>query len=558
MARALPTPPSLPTSAPAPATPPRPVAATLLRPALPTPPTANTCSPGSFSKKRNFKLQLPAPPLSIPSPPTSSLPLPPLPTRNAPGQPPRPKHILSIDIQNAQPHNTGLTLSSNQGPFGRGAVGLSSGLPPISASVLMTPESSTTQRQNLQAALTTALEQMQVNERRPALSSSSSSMTLTSGGLASDGSSISIASSISTATTAESADCRSLSDRDRVLNTGPLQECELRNLAELGMGNGGSVMKVEHVPSGVIMAKKIVLIDAKPSVRKQILRELHIMHSCSSPYIVSSFGAFISEPNICICMEFMDKGSFDSIYKSIGRYKSNAQRTSGVEESTEGPIPICIVRQAVKRVLGGLVYLYEAMGVLHRDIKPSNILLNSEGQVKLCDFGVSGELENSVAKTFVGTSVYMSPERIQGSDYSIKSDVWSLGITLIELAHGCFPFSDTEVDESPSDSAAPSATLSLTRRSQRKSKGVSVHGGVGTLSILELMHHIVREPPPVLITPSIPHSKDFAGEAAQFVDYCLRKDPNERPSPRELLGMSWMDDEGRDEEMDLRKWAVTL
>ncbi|KAJ3929373.1 MAG: ste7-like protein [Lentinula lateritia] len=473
MARALPTPPSLPTSPPA-ATPPRPVpatpppriasatpprpalpppaatlprpipvtptprtaSATPPRPALPTPPTANNTPSGSFSKKRNFNLQLPTPPLSIASPPTSSLPLPPLPTRNAPGQPSRPKHILSIDVHNAQPHNTGLSLS-NQGPFGRGA------------------------------------------------------------------------------------------------------EDDLRNLAELGMGNGGSVMKVQHAPSGVIMAKKIVLIDAKPSIRKQILRELHIIHTCSSPYIVSSFGAFISEPNICICMEYMDKGSFDSIYKSIGR-----------------PIPICIVRQAAKRVLGGLVYLYEAMGVLHRDIKPSNILLNSEGQVKLCDFGVSGELENSVAKTFVGTSVYMSPERIQGSDYSVKSDVWSLGITLIELAHGCFPFADTEVDDT-----APSATLSPTthaRRSRRKSKGVSVHGGVGTLSILELMHHIVRELPPALITPSIPHSKDFAGEAAQFVDHCLRKNPSERMSPKELLAMSWMDDEGREDEIDLRTWSGTL
>lgn len=121
----------------------------------------------------------------------------------------------------------------------------------------MTPESSTTQRQNLQAALTTALEQMQVNERRPALSSSSSSMTLISSGLASNGSDVSITSSMSAATTAESADCRSLSDRDRVLNTGPLQEDDLRNLAELGMGNGGSVMKVQHAPSGVIMAKKV-------------------------------------------------------------------------------------------------------------------------------------------------------------------------------------------------------------------------------------------------------------------------------------------------------------
>ncbi|KAJ3967208.1 kinase-like domain-containing protein [Lentinula raphanica] len=324
------------------------------------------------------------------------------------------------------------------------------------------------------------------------------------------------------------------------------------------MGNGGSVMKVQHLPSGVIMAKKIVLIDAKPSVRKQILRELHIMHACSSPFIVSSFGAYLSEPNICICMEFMDKGSFDSIYKTIG------------------PIPIGIVRQLAKMVLGGLVYLYEQMGVLHRDIKPSNILLNSEGEVKLCDFGVSGELENSVAKTFVGTSVYMSPERIQGSDYSVKSDVWSLGITLIELAHGCFPFADSEVEEeeTPIDSgqtrlqlssltpisSLPSSLPSAQRHSHRKSRGVSLHGGVGTLSILELMHHIVREPPPTLITPSVPHSLEFSDEAAEFVANCLKKDPGERTNPRDLLGMSWMGvgEDGRGDEMSMKAWAATL
>ena len=74
------------------------------------------------------------------------------------------------------------------------------------------------------------------------------------------------------------------------------------------------------------------------------------------------------------------------------------------------------------------------------DIKPSNILIDSKGNIKLTDFGVSGELINSVANTFVGTSGYMSPERIQGSRYSVQSDVWSLGITIMELLFGKFPF----------------------------------------------------------------------------------------------------------------------
>ncbi|THU89126.1 kinase-like protein, partial [Dendrothele bispora CBS 962.96] len=72
------------------------------------------------------------------------------------------------------------------------------------------------------------------------------------------------------------------------------------------------------------------------------------------------------------------------------------------------------------------------------DIKPSKLLLSTSGSIKPRDFGVSGELVNSFANTFVGTN--MSPERIQGAEYSVKSDVWSLGIALIELARGRFPF----------------------------------------------------------------------------------------------------------------------
>ena len=78
---------------------------------------------------------------------------------------------------------------------------------------------------------------------------------------------------------------------------------------------------------------------------------------------------------------------------------------------------------------------------VHRDIKPENILLNSIGKVKLSDFGISKELEKTKAltNTFVGTISYMSPERIQGMQYSYSSDIWSLGIVLVELATGQFP-----------------------------------------------------------------------------------------------------------------------
>ncbi|KAJ9123316.1 hypothetical protein QFC22_001515 [Naganishia vaughanmartiniae] len=117
---------------------------------------------------------------------------------------------------------------------------------------------------------------------------------------------------------------------------GDLRNDEFKVVGDLGAGAGGTVDKVIHVPTGTIMAKKVgspspfpnpqlranpnvffcsralplpqlVLIDAKPAVRKQILRELQIMHGCASPFIVSFYGAFMKEPHICICMEYMDR-----------------------------------------------------------------------------------------------------------------------------------------------------------------------------------------------------------------------------------------------------------
>ena len=201
------------------------------------------------------------------------------------------------------------------------------------------------------------------------------------------------------------------------------------------------------------------------------------------------------------------------------------------------------------------------------------MLCNSQGEIKICDFGVSGELINSIADTFVGTSTYMSvsevaltsgapllsspfcaiqPERIQGAQYSVKSDVWSVGISLIELALGRFPFADD--DGSDSDFEDLEGTLSpqqphyglpavrprpkkkdtkngeTSKKDKRKSKGVSLQGGGMTMSILELLQHIVNEPAPRLT----PEGK-FPKVSEDFIDACLKKDPDARPTPKELL-----------------------
>ncbi|OLL23555.1 MAP kinase kinase skh1/pek1 [Neolecta irregularis DAH-3] len=197
------------------------------------------------------------------------------------------------------------------------------------------------------------------------------------------------------------------------------------DLGRLGEGNGGSVKKC-RLPTGQLFAMKTIPADPNPDVHRQILRELEFNRSCCSPHIVQYYHAHLSPTQgiISIAMEFCAAGSLDAIYK---RVKELNGRTG---EKVLGKI--------AQGALSGLDYLKDR-GIIHRDIKPSNILLTATGQVKICDFGVSGVLVNSLAGTFTGTSLYMAPERIRGENYSVTSDVWSLGLTLMEVAEHRFP-----------------------------------------------------------------------------------------------------------------------
>jgi len=168
-----------------------------------------------------------------------------------------------------------------------------------------------------------------------------------------------------------------------------------------------------------------------------------------------------------------------------------------------GPVRVDVLGKIAEATLGGLTYLYSKHHIMHRDIKPSNILVNSRGSIKLCDFGVSGELINSIADTFVGTSTYMAPERIQGEKYTVKSDVWSFGLTIMELAIGKFPFAASE----------------------QLSDAESAPAG-----ILDLLQQIVHEP-----APSLPKSDAFPQILEDMIQKCLYKKPDERPTPHELF-----------------------
>lgn len=244
---------------------------------------------------------------------------------------------------------------------------------------------------------------------------------------------------------------------------------EIDTLEELGKGNYGTVFRVRHSrpkvrrrglglagnkapPSmtsstsslteelpeksgrnttGLVMAMKEIRLELDDAKFAQIIMELDVLHRCVSPFIVDFYGAFFQESRVFICMEYMDGGSIDKIYGD--------------------GIPEGVLRKIALSTVMGLKSLKDDHNIIHRDVKPTNILVNSRGQIKICDFGVSGNLVASIAKTNIGCQSYMAPERIAsggvasagvqpGGSYSVQSDIWSLGLSVIECAMGRYPY----------------------------------------------------------------------------------------------------------------------
>jgi serine/threonine protein kinase len=217
----------------------------------------------------------------------------------------------------------------------------------------------------------------------------------------------------------------------------------------------------------------------------------------------------------------MDGGSLDLIQKKAGR----------LPEPILGMISIAVMK--------GLRYLRDNHKVIHRDVKPSNILVNSAGDIKLCDFGVSGRLlttGESYVNTFVGTRSYMAPERIQGTTYSVLSDVWSMGLSLVELSLGRYPIpapSPQELNmifgpDALQEHMEAAKSGKPLRGVKRYSAALNV-GELQTLPIFALLEYIVSEPP-----PTIP-AEYFSPEFKDFVDICLRKNPSDRWDLKSLM-----------------------
>lgn len=273
---------------------------------------------------------------------------------------------------------------------------------------------------------------------------------------------------------------KSSAELKKILTNGQINAQDINYQEQLGHGNGGTVYKAYHLLGKRVLAVKVIPLDITVELQKQIMSELEILYKCDSPYIITFFSAFFVENRISICTEFMDGGSLD-VYKRI-------------PEHVLGRIALAVVK--------GLTYLW-SLKILHRDVKPSNMLVNTRGQVKLCDFGVSTQLVNSIAKTYVGTNAYMAPERISGEQYGIHADVWSVGISFMELALGMFPYPQIQKNQ-------------------------------GSLMPLQLLQCIVDEDPPVLPVGQ------FSEKFVHFITQCMRRQPKERPAPNNLMDHSFI------------------
>lgn len=245
-------------------------------------------------------------------------------------------------------------------------------------------------------------------------------------------------------------------------------------IQKLGQGNYGSVYQVKNNKTNKIYAAKIQEINK--SNNESFLKEIKMLQEFDNPYIVKFHGALVNAKSIWMLIEYCDGGSVLDLMRITNQY-FNEQEIASI----------------ITMVLKGLQALHNKKKI-HRDIKAGNILLSEDGCAKLGDFGVSTELTNSITKRVskIGTPYWMSPEVISQKSYDSKCDIWSLGITCIELAEGEPPYSEVRT--------------------------------------FLVMKKILENPPKGLTNP-----KKWSKEFNSFVKMCLTVDPQKRPTAKFLL-----------------------
>ena len=273
---------------------------------------------------------------------------------------------------------------------------------------------------------------------------------------------------------------------------------EIKILNALGSGQSGYVCQAIHIPTQKMIAIKTISVFEK-SRRNQIMNEFNALQNTKHDGLVQFYNIFFSKGSVSIALEYCECGSLLDILKKIKI------------------IPEIVLAHLCYDILNGLEILHFEKKQVHRDLKPSNICLNALGMAKITDFGISKELKDSMGacRSYVGTVTYMSPERIRAQPYSIQSDIWGLGLTLMECAIGKFPYPKTEYP-------------------------------------IEMIQFIANEPSPTLPNDN---NHSFTNHFQQFLSLCINKDPLKRPNAKQLKKHKWIT-QSLKTKFNIKKWII--